>query len=86
MSLSWVAAEIELGIKLSFICQFCWAGTVVTVVHDNQVQLPHFIVSDSSIDHLSDPSPLKFPQIPRKIGFSIYTGCDTEYRFQKYKP
>ena len=42
------------------------------VVHDSQMQLPHIIVNYSSIDHLSDPSPLKFPQISRK--------------YKKYKP
>ena len=56
------------------------------VVHDNQVQLPHITVNDSRIDHLSDPSPLKFPQISRKMGFSIYIGYDAANRLQKYKP
>ncbi len=56
------------------------------IPHDNQVQLLPGSVNDSSIAHLSDPSPLKFPQISRKIGSSIYIIFNTKYPLQKHKP
>ena len=55
------------------------------VLHDNQVRLPYSIVDDSSIAYFSDPSPLKFPEISRKIGISIYTEFNTKYQLHKYK-
>ncbi len=58
----------------------------IKVFLDNQVQLPQITMNDSRIDHLSDPSPLNLPQISRKMGLSIYIGCETEVRLKKYKP
>ena len=54
------------------------------IPNDNQVQLLLSIVNDSSIAHLSDPSPLKFPQISRKTRFTIYFRFSTKYPLRKY--
>ena len=55
------------------------------IPNDNQEQLPLSIVNDSSIAHLSEPSPLKFPQISRNIRFTIYIRFSTNYLFRKQR-
>ena len=52
------------------------------IPNDNQVQLPLSIVNDSSIAHLSDPSPLKLPQISKKINLPYTLDSAQNIRFE----
>ena len=54
----------------------------MTIFHENQVQFPHTNVNPCSTAYLSDPSPLKCPQISWKIGFLMYFGLNVNDLFK----